>query len=142
MLVFFAGIMIFTTAFGRLWCGWTCPQTVMMEMVFRKIEYAIDRYAMETKRQMDVLNQLLRERRYICGDDYTIADIANWAWYGQLVLGRQYDAGEFLQLADPRKRVRQACARNANADENSQGQAFADDEQTEAVLRQPDPRGA
>ncbi|MBI3880535.1 MAG: cytochrome c oxidase accessory protein CcoG [Verrucomicrobia bacterium] len=42
MLVFFAGIMIFTTAFGRLWCGWTCPQTVMMEMVFRKIEYLIE----------------------------------------------------------------------------------------------------
>jgi len=42
MLVFFAGIMIFTTAFGRLWCGWTCPQTIMMEMVFRKIEYLIE----------------------------------------------------------------------------------------------------
>ena len=42
MLVFFAGIMIFTTAFGRLWCGWTCPQTIMMEMVFRKIEYFIE----------------------------------------------------------------------------------------------------
>lgn len=42
MLTFFAGIMIFTTAFGRLWCGWTCPQTVLMEMVFRKLEYLIE----------------------------------------------------------------------------------------------------
>ncbi|NJM55549.1 MAG: cytochrome c oxidase accessory protein CcoG [Verrucomicrobiae bacterium] len=42
MLIFFAGIMIFTTAFGRLWCGWTCPQTIMMEMVFRKIEYLLE----------------------------------------------------------------------------------------------------
>lgn len=49
MLVFFASIMIFTTAFGRLWCGWTCPQTVMMEMVFRKIEYAIEGDASEQK---------------------------------------------------------------------------------------------
>jgi cytochrome c oxidase accessory protein FixG len=49
MLVFFVGIMIFTTAFGRLWCGWTCPQTVMMEMVFRKIEYWIDGDAHEQK---------------------------------------------------------------------------------------------
>ncbi|MFA6546061.1 MAG: cytochrome c oxidase accessory protein CcoG [Limisphaerales bacterium] len=49
MLVFFAGIMIFTTAFGRLWCGWTCPQTVMMEMVFRKLEYLIEGDAAEQR---------------------------------------------------------------------------------------------
>jgi cytochrome c oxidase accessory protein FixG len=49
MLVFFAGIMIFTTAFGRLWCGWTCPQTVLMEMVFRKLEYAIEGDAHEQR---------------------------------------------------------------------------------------------
>ncbi|MBF8221907.1 glutathione-dependent disulfide-bond oxidoreductase [Halomonas sp. 328] len=65
-----------------------------------KIEYAIDRYAMEVKRQLDVLDRRLAETPYLAGDDYTIADIANWAWYGQLVLGRQYDAGEFLQVQE------------------------------------------
>jgi GST-like protein len=63
-----------------------------------KIEYAIDRYAMETKRQMDVLDRLLAERKFICGDDYTIADMAIWPWYGQMALGRSYDAAEFLQV--------------------------------------------
>ncbi len=63
-----------------------------------KIEYAIDRYAMETKRQMDVLDQLLATRRYICGDEYTIADMAIWPWYGQMALGRMYEAGEFLAV--------------------------------------------
>jgi GSH-dependent disulfide-bond oxidoreductase len=63
-----------------------------------KIEYAIDRYAMETKRQLDVLDRLLATRRYVCGDDYTIADMAIWPWYGQMVLGRSYNAGEFLQV--------------------------------------------
>ncbi len=63
-----------------------------------KIEYAIDRYAMETKRQMDVLDRLLATRRYICGDDYTIADMAIWPWYGQMALGRSYEAAEFLQV--------------------------------------------
>ena len=63
-----------------------------------KIEYAIDRYAMETKRQMDVLDRLLAERKYICGDDYTIADMAIWPWYGQMSLGRSYEAAEFLQV--------------------------------------------
>ena len=62
------------------------------------MEYPIDRYAMEVKRQLDVLNRRLAETRYLAGDTYTIADIANWAWYGQLALGRQYDAGEFLQV--------------------------------------------
>ncbi|MFC0267802.1 glutathione-dependent disulfide-bond oxidoreductase [Kushneria aurantia] len=62
------------------------------------IEYAIDRYTMETKRQLDVLDRQLAQRRYLAGDDYSIADIANWAWYGQLVLGRLYDAAEFLQV--------------------------------------------
>ncbi|GAA0573888.1 glutathione-dependent disulfide-bond oxidoreductase [Halomonas salifodinae] len=65
-----------------------------------KIEYAIDRYAMEAKRQLDVLDRRLAETPYLAGDDYTIADIANWAWYGQLALGRQYDAGEFLQVQE------------------------------------------
>ncbi|GHC23435.1 glutathione-dependent disulfide-bond oxidoreductase [Aidingimonas halophila] len=63
-----------------------------------KIEYAIDRFTMETKRQLDVLDRRLAETRYLAGDDYTIADMAIWPWYGQLVLGRLYDAGEFLQV--------------------------------------------
>ncbi len=61
-----------------------------------KWEYPIDRYAMETKRQLDVLNRRLSDNRFLTGADYTIADIAVWAWYGQLVLGRLYSAGEFL----------------------------------------------
>jgi GSH-dependent disulfide-bond oxidoreductase len=65
-----------------------------------KIEYAIDRYAMEAKRQMDVLNQHLAQHAYLAGDDYTIADMAVWAWYGTLAKGLLYDAGEFLQVQD------------------------------------------
>ncbi len=65
-----------------------------------KIEYAIDRYAMETKRQMDVLNRLLSERRYICGEQYTVADMAIWPWYGGMAKGLLYNAGEFLQVQD------------------------------------------
>jgi GST-like protein len=63
-----------------------------------KIEYAIDRYAMETKRQLDVLNHLLATRTHVAGEDYTIADIAIWPWYGNMVLGRSYNAGEFLDV--------------------------------------------
>jgi GST-like protein len=63
-----------------------------------KMEYPIDRYAMETKRQLDVLDRHLDGREYICGDEYTIADIAIWPWYGSLALGRLYDAGEFLDV--------------------------------------------
>ncbi len=65
-----------------------------------KIEYAIDRFAMETKRQLDVLDQRLAESEYIAGDTYTIADIAIWPWYGQLVQGSLYGAGEFLSVED------------------------------------------
>jgi GST-like protein len=65
-----------------------------------KIEYAIDRFAMEVKRQLDVLDQRLAHSRYIAGDDYTIADIAIWPWYGALVKGQVYEAGEFLQVQD------------------------------------------
>jgi GSH-dependent disulfide-bond oxidoreductase len=65
-----------------------------------KIEYAIDRYAMETKRQLDVLDRLLAERPYVAGEDYTIADIAIWPWYGNLVRGLLYEAGDFLQVSD------------------------------------------
>ncbi|HPE26233.1 MAG TPA: glutathione-dependent disulfide-bond oxidoreductase [Albidovulum sp.] len=63
-----------------------------------KFEYAINRFAMETKRQLDVLNRALAARRFIAGDTYTIADIAIWPWYGNLVLGRSYDAAEFLDV--------------------------------------------
>src|SRR5205809_998808 len=63
-----------------------------------KIEYAIDRYAMEVKRQLDVLDRRLAESAYLAGDDYTIADMAVWPWYGTLVKGQLYGAGEFLQV--------------------------------------------
>jgi len=65
-----------------------------------KIEYAIDRYAMETKRQLDVLDRRLSEAEYLAGDDYSIADIVTWPWYGALLLGRLYDAAEFLQVKE------------------------------------------
>jgi GST-like protein len=65
-----------------------------------KIEYAIDRYAMEVKRQMDVLDRRLAETEFVAGDEYTIADIAVWPWYGRLARGEVYDAGEFLQVQD------------------------------------------
>jgi GST-like protein len=63
-----------------------------------KIEYAIDRYAMEVKRQLDVLDRHLADRPYLAGDDYTIADMAVWPWYGTLAKGQLYAAGEFLQV--------------------------------------------
>jgi len=63
-----------------------------------KWEYPINRFAMETKRQLDVLDRQLAERPYIAGDDYTIADMAIWPWYGQLCLGRLYSAGTFLDV--------------------------------------------
>ncbi len=62
-----------------------------------KFEYAIDRFTMEAKRQLDVLDKRLADNQFICGDDYTIADIAIWPWYGQVALGTVYDAAEFLQ---------------------------------------------
>ena len=63
-----------------------------------KIEYAIDRFAMEVKRQLDVLDRRLAESAYLAGDDYTIADMAVWPWYGALAKGLVYGAGEFLQV--------------------------------------------
>ncbi len=72
------------------------------------IEYAIDRYAMETKRQLDVLDHRLAETRYMAGDEYTIADIAIWPWYGLMVLGERYDAAEFLQVHEYKNVVRWA----------------------------------
>ncbi len=64
-----------------------------------KIRYAIDRFAMEAKRQLDVLDRHLAEHEYMAGADYSIADMAIWPWYGQLVLGRLYSAAEFLDVA-------------------------------------------
>jgi GST-like protein len=64
-----------------------------------KIEYAIDRFAMEVKRQLDVLDRRLAESRFLAGPDYTIADIAVWPWYGGLAKGLLYGAGEFLDVA-------------------------------------------
>src|SRR6218665_546679 len=64
-----------------------------------KIEYAIDRYAMEVKRQLDVLDRRLGESRFVAGEDYTIADIAIWPWYGALAKGQLYgESGSFLQV--------------------------------------------
>lgn len=63
-----------------------------------KIEYCIDRFTMEVKRQLDVLDKHLANNRYMCGDEYSIADIAIWPWYGSLVLGQAYDAAEFLDV--------------------------------------------
>ena len=65
-----------------------------------KFEYAIDRFAMEVKRQLDVLDRRLADSPYLAGDDYTIADIAVWPWYGGLVKGLLYGAAEFLQVQD------------------------------------------
>lgn len=66
----------------------------------QKIEYAIDRFAMETKRQLDVLNRRLAESPYVAGNDYTIADMAIFPWYGWLVEGWLYNAAEFLSVQD------------------------------------------
>ena len=67
-----------------------------------KIEYAIDRFAMETKRLLDVLDRRLADNEYVAGPEYTIADMAIWPWYGGLVQGRLYEAGEFLSVQDYR----------------------------------------
>ena len=63
-----------------------------------KYKYPIDRYTMEVKRQLDVLNQQLADNEYISGSEYTIADMATWPWYGALVMNEVYDAGEFLDV--------------------------------------------
>ncbi|MGB0751248.1 MAG: glutathione-dependent disulfide-bond oxidoreductase [Gammaproteobacteria bacterium] len=73
-----------------------------------KIEYCIDRFAMETKRQLDVLDRHLASEEYLAAAQYTIADIAVWAWYGNLVLHNQYDAAEFLDVASYKNVVRWA----------------------------------
>lgn len=63
-----------------------------------KIEYAVDRFTMETKRQLDVLNRRLADNEFLAGDVYTIADIATWSWYGMVALGEAYDAATFLSV--------------------------------------------
>ncbi len=75
-----------------------------------KMEYPINRFAMETKRQLDVLDQRLAVSEYIAGDEYTIADIAIWPWYGGLVKGRLYGAAEFLSVQDYKHVLRWADA--------------------------------
>ena len=62
-----------------------------------KLEYPINRYAMEVKRQLDVLDRNLASRRWLCGDEYTIADMATAPWYGGFALGKLYDGGELNQ---------------------------------------------
>ncbi|TMV09773.1 glutathione-dependent disulfide-bond oxidoreductase [Ruegeria sediminis] len=73
-----------------------------------KWEYPINRFSMEAKRQLDVLDRELADKTYIAGEDYSIADIAIWPWYGQLVLGRLYDAGEFLDVTSYKNVLRWA----------------------------------
>ncbi len=75
-----------------------------------KIEYAINRFAMEAKRQLDVLDKRLAEHEFIAGNDYTIADMAIWPWYGALVLNQVYGAAEFLSAGDYRHLLRWARA--------------------------------
>ncbi|WP_171133238.1 MULTISPECIES: glutathione-dependent disulfide-bond oxidoreductase [unclassified Ruegeria] len=78
-----------------------------------KWQYPIDRFAMEAKRQLDVLDRELADKTYIAGEDYTIADMAIWPWYGQLVLGRLYDAAEFLDVTSYKNVMRWAKAIDA-----------------------------
>ncbi|QQR39956.1 glutathione-dependent disulfide-bond oxidoreductase [Devosia rhizoryzae] len=73
-----------------------------------KIQYAIDRYAMEAKRQLDVLDRQLGNHEYVSGSEYTVADMAIWPWYGGLVLGRAYNAAEFLDVESYKNVVRWA----------------------------------
>lgn len=87
------------------WLFWQMGATPMLGGGFghfyayapEKYQYPIDRYAMEVKRQLDVLDQHLANNQYMCGDEYTIADMAIWPWYGALVTNRVYEAAEFLQ---------------------------------------------
>ncbi len=74
-----------------------------------KYEYPINRYAMETKRQLDVLDRNLAERRFLIGDEYTIADIATCPWYGTLAKGKLYEAGEFLDVSSYTNVIRWAA---------------------------------
>jgi GST-like protein len=87
------------------WLFWQMGATPMLGGGFghfyayapEKYQYPIDRYAMEVKRQLDILDQHLANNNYMCGDEYTIADMAIWPWYGALVTNKVYEAAEFLQ---------------------------------------------
>jgi GST-like protein len=111
MLLYLAekfGVFLPEDAAGRAetlnWLFWQMASTPMLGGGFghfyayapEKYEYPIDRYAMEVKRQLDVLDRQLANNRYVAGDAYTIADIAIWPWYGALVKNLVYDAAEFL----------------------------------------------
>ena len=79
-----------------------------------KFEYPIDRFTMEIKRQLDVLDKNLADRQFLCGDIYNIADIATYAWYGNLVINKQYEAEKFIEAASDKNVIRwateiQAC---------------------------------
>ena len=90
------------------WLFWQMGSTPMLGGGFghfyayapEKYQYPIDRYAMEVKRQMDVLDRQLADNEFISGDEYTIADMAIFPWYGGLALGKLYEAGEFLQVEE------------------------------------------
>ncbi len=88
-----------------------------------KIEYAIDRFTMEAKRQLDVLDKQLARGRYVAGEEYTIADMAVWPWYGNVVLGNVYNAAEFLDAGSYKTccagRRMSATARPSSADASS-----------------------
>jgi GST-like protein len=71
-----------------------------------KIEYAIDRFAMEVKRQLDVLDRQLANNEFIAGDEYTIADMAIWPWYGAMAKGLLYNGGEFLSVHEYKNVIR------------------------------------
>lgn len=104
------GVLLPTEAAARAecmsWLFWQMSSTAFLGGGFghfyayapEKLEYPINRYAMEVKRQLDMLDKTLATQHYLCGDDYTIADIATVPWYGTLVLGDLYDAQEFLDV--------------------------------------------
>ena len=108
--VFLASIILITAARAETfsWLMWLMGSAPFLGGGFGhfyayapfRIEYAIDRYAMEVKRQLDVLDRRLGETEYLAGDQYTIADMATWPWYGALVKGQVYEAGEFLSVQD------------------------------------------
>ena len=80
----------------------SAPYWVAVSVTFtltrrEKFEYPINRFTMEVKRQLDVLDRALADNQYMCGDEYTIADIAIWPWYGALVANKAYEAAEFLE---------------------------------------------
>ena len=106
-----------------------------------KLEYPIDRYAMEAKRQLDVLNRELAEKPFLAGDDYTIADICAWPWYGALALGRSYpDAETFLavheyeNVVDWAKRIDARPAVDRGRRVNRSGEGFAEERHSAADL--------